>query len=207
MEIFSQIPWWMFAIGGCSFVVVTAGAIAWGIFMNRMEEDSERTESKGKGMAPPTHPEPLKTWCAHACASVDFGTSWVDEPPQKARQFLSTMWQVNDTSSAEERLRWVQTQEPNAWNLVGGLRIALAAYSAQYFDAARAWGWAKPIVQALQQRYPSFEAIGMEYLAARRAWKQFPPDGSGDDPEQQGYVQRFRALVGQGFRVDYRAPM
>lgn len=207
MEALSQIPWWMFVAGGCSFVTVTAGMIAWQVFMNRMEADAEKTEQAGKGMAPPTHPEPLKTWCAHACASVDGGTSWVDEPTHKARQFLATMWQVQDGNTADERLRWIQTQEPTAWNLVGGLRIALAAQSAQFFDAARAWGWARAIAQALQQRYPSFEAIGMDYLAARRAWKQFPPDGSGDDAEQQGYVQRFRTLVSQGFRVDYRAPL
>lgn len=205
MEMLTQLPWWMYVSGGCSFVVVMTGVIAWQVFMNKMEAEEEKNEKAGKGMAPPTHPEPLKTWCAHACASVDGGTSWVDEPADKARRFLSNMWQVNDTNSAEERLRWAQTQEPNAWNLVGALRIALAAYSAQYFDAARAWGWAKPIVQALQQRYPSFEAIGMDYLAARRAWKQFPPDGSGDDAEQQGYVQRFQAHVAQGFRVDYRS--
>jgi hypothetical protein len=195
----------MYVSGGCSFVVVMTGVIAWQVFMNKMEAEEEKNDKAGKGMAPPTHPEPLKTWCMHACASVDGGTSWVDEPAAKARSFLSSMWQVNDAHTAEERLRWAQTQEPNAWHLVGALRIALAAYSAQYFDAARAWGWAKPIVHALQQRYPGFEAIGMEYLAARRAWKQFPPDGSGDDAEQQGYVQRFRAHVAQGFRVDYRS--
>lgn len=207
MEMLSQIPWWMFAIGGVSFVVAMTGIIAWQIFMNRVEAEEEKTAAAGKGMAPPTHPEPLKTWCAHACASVDGGTSWVDEPAQKARQFLGSMWQVTDGASAEERLRWAQTQEPNAWVLVGALRIALAAYSAQYIDAARAWGWARPIAQALQQRYPDFTTLGMEYLAARRAWKQFPPDGSGDDPEQAGYVQRFQGLASQGYRVDYRSQL
>jgi hypothetical protein len=207
LEIFSQIPWWMFVAGGCSFVVVTAGMIAWTVFMNRMEDDADKAEQAGRGMAPPTHPEPLKAWCAAACASVDGGTSWVDEPAAKARQFLSSMWQVNDAAQAEERLRWCQSQEPNAWNLVGALRLALAAHAAQYFDAGRAWGWARPIAQALQARHPSFAAIGEQYLAARRAWKQMPPDGSGDDAEQQGYVQRFAALSAQGFRVDYRAPL
>jgi len=207
VEVLSQVPWWLWLSAGCSFVVVSAGAIAWTVFTQRLEDQAERLEQQGKGMAPPTHPEPLKSWCAAACAAVDGGTSWVDEPADKARRFLASMWQVGSAQEAEERLRWCQAQEPTAWNLVGALRLALASHAAQYLDAGRAWGWARPIAQALQARHPSFPSIGEQYLAGRRAWKRMPPDGSGDDAEQQGHVQRFAALAAQGFRVDYRAPL
>ena len=202
------IPWWMLLIGGVSFVITIAGVIIWQIIQNKVEAADEAQLASGKGLAPPMHPEPLKSWCTMACAAVDLGTSWADEPPQKAQTFLRNMWSATGAQQIEERLTHLSQQEPSAWNLVGALRVALAASSAHYLDVPRSTQWARQIAGALQQRYPSFDAIGQEYLAARRQWKNLPPDGSGDDAEQTRLMQGYAQVVAQNFRgVDYRAAL
>jgi hypothetical protein len=201
------LPLWWICIAAVSFVVTITGVIAWQVFMNRMEADAEKTQAKGHGIAPPTHPEPLKSWCAAACAAVDGGTSWADEPRPKAQQFLGSMWGAQTGADCEARIQAAQQQPQNAWTLVGVLRVAVAGISAGYLDPARGWGWARQIAQSLQRTYPSFDALGADYLAGRRAWKQLPPDGSGDDPEQRQYVERLAGLGRAGWRVDYRAPI
>lgn len=199
------LPLWWICIAAVAFVVTITGVIVWQVFMNRMEAEAERNDAAGKGIAPPTHPEPLKSWCAAACAAVDGGTSWADEPRDKAQRFLGSMWGASSGADCEARINAAMTQPQNAWTLVGVLRVAVAGISAGYLDPARGWGWARQIAQALQRTYPSFDALGADYLAGRRAWKQFPPDGSGDDAEQKQYVERLAGLGRAGWRVDYRA--
>ncbi len=200
------VPWYFLVIAVVAFLVTITGVIVWQVIQGRMEAEAERLEEAGKGIAPIQHPEPLRTWCAMACAAVDGGTSWTDEPAEKAQRFIGNMWNAMGNVQVEERLTECQQREANAWNLVGALRLAIAAQSAGYLPAARAWQWARLIAQALQQRYPSFEAIGHEYLAARRQWKHLPPDGSGDDDEQRAHLARFESVRSQAFRgVDYRA--
>lgn len=207
LQTLSSLPLWWICIAVPAALVSIAGVVGWQMFMNRMEADAEKNEARGQGMAPPTHPEPLKGWCAAACAAVDGGTSWADEPREKAQQFLASMWGASSGADCEARLGAAQQQPQNAWTLVGVLRVAVAGVAAGYLDPARGWGWARQIAQALQRTYPSFDAIGADYLAGRRAWKQLPPDGSGDDPEQRRYVERLEGLGRAGWRVEYRAPI
>ena len=201
----SSLPWYFFCIAAFAFVVTITGVIGWQVFMSRMEAESERNDAAGKGIAPPVAPEPLKSWCAAACAAVDGGTSWDDEPRPKAQQFLTSMWGASSGADCEARIQAAMQQPQNAWTLVGVLRVAIASVSAGYLDPVRGWGWARQIAHALQRTYPTFDALGTDYLAGRRAWKQLPPDGSGDDEEQRRYVERLAGLGRAGWRVDYRA--
>ncbi len=195
----------MICIGSFSFVVVITGVIIWQVIQSRMEKELEKNEQSGKGMAPINHPEPLHAWIRMACAFMDDGSSWLDKKPVEAAFMLSRDWQINDRAILQQALGQLTSQPSTAWNAVRLFRVAMAAVTAGYLDVPSAWNGIRPVAQRLQQQYPSFEAIWLDYIAGYRQWRQLPPDGSADDPqtlERLGNVARLRQ---QPPRVDYRA--
>jgi hypothetical protein len=202
------VPWWMFCIGGFSFVVVVIGMIVWQVIQSRLEKQEEDAFAAGKGIAPPTVPEPLHAWLVMACGVVDGGASWTNEKPEAGQAMLGSSWGVNNATLLDHRLSELSAAERNAWNLVRAARLVLAAYAARYVDPAGCWNRVRPIAQILQQRYPSFDAIAHDYLIGLRAWKHLPPDGSGDDAEMQkhrGFAERLRGESWRG--VPYSAAL
>lgn len=55
----------------------------------------ENDEKAGKGFAPIQHPEPLHAWVRAACQHLDRGSSWVNDPRDKATQMLNRDWQIS----------------------------------------------------------------------------------------------------------------
>lgn len=195
----------MLCIGAFSFVVVITGVIIWQVIQGRMERELEQNEASGKGMAPIQHPEPLHAWIRSCCAFMDSGSSWLEEPPAKAALMLSRDWQINDRNVLQQALGQLTQQPPTAWNAVRLFRVALAGVTAGYLDVPSAWSGVRPVAQRLQQQYPSFEAIWLDYLAGYRDWRKLPPDGSADDPATHERLQNIGRLRQQPPRVDYRA--
>jgi hypothetical protein len=77
--------------------------------------------------------------------------------------------------------------------------------TAGYLDVGSAWNGIRPVAVALQQRYPGFDAIWMDYVVAYRAWRQLPPDGSADDPQTIERLQYIAQARMQPPPVAYRA--
>ena len=195
----------MFCAFGFSFVVVVLVMIAWQVIQGRMEKELEQNERSGKGMAPFQHPEPLHAWVRAACQHMDRGASWLNEPREKAMQMLNRDWQIFDGNLMRQCLDQLSRDRPTAWNGVRLFRVALAGVTAGYLDVGSAWNGIRPVAQRLQQQYPSFDAIWLDYVVGYRAWRQLPADGSGDDPqtiERLEYIARART---QPPPVAYRA--
>lgn len=205
MEALSGVPWWMFCIGGFSFVTVVVVMIAWQVIQGRMEREMEQNEKSGKGFAPVQHPEPLHAWVRAACQHLDRGSSWVEEPPAKATLMLNRDWQIFDGNMTRQCLDQLSRSEQNAWNAVRLFRVALAATRAGYIDVGTAWNGIRPVAQQLQRRYPSFDAIWMDYVAGYRVWRQLPPDGSADDAQTVERLQYMAQARMQPPAVAYQA--
>jgi hypothetical protein len=200
------IPWWMICVGAFSFVVVVIVMIVWQVIQGRLEREEEQAFEAGKGIAPPTHPEPLHAWITMACGAIDGGASWMNERPEAGQAMLANSWGVNNATLLDMRLGELAAQEHDAWGLVRAARMVLAARAANFVDPGGCWSRVRPIAQELQHRYPSFEAIAEAYLVKLRAWKGLPPDGSRDDQElakYRAFVDRLRAESWRG--VPYRA--
>jgi hypothetical protein len=205
MDALAGLPWWMICIGGFSFVAVTTVMIAWQVIQNRMEAEAEKNDRAGKGMAPVQHPEPLHAWVRAACQHLDRGASWVNEPRDKAITMLNRDWGIFDGNLMRQCLDQLSRDQPTAWNCVRLFRVALAGVTAGYIDVATAWSGIRPVAQRLQQAYPSFEAIWMDYIVAYRAWRQLPRDGSADDAETISRLQYVAQVRTQPPPVAYRA--
>ena len=208
----------MLCIGAVSFVVVITGVIIWQVIQGRMEKELDDNQKAGRGMAPPAQgpmggvavmpiqkPEPLYAWVCMATALMDDGGSWLDKQPVEAAFMLARDWNVNDRNVMQQCLNQLSQQQPTAWNAVRLFRVAFAGVRAGYLDPNMAWAGVRPVAQRLQQQYPSFEAIWLDYIAGYRQWKQLPPDGSADDPPTQQRLQNITRLGQQPPRVDYRA--
>ncbi len=205
MDALSGISPWMFCVGGFSFVVVVTVMIAWQVIQGRMERELESNVRAGKGMAPIQHPEPLHAWVRAACQHMDRGASWVNEPRDKATQMLNRDWQIFDASLMRQCLDQLSRDQPSAWNAVRLFRVALAGVTAGYIDVGSAWNGIRPVAQRLQQAYPSFDAIWIDYVVAYRAWRQLPPDGSADDPQTVERLQYIAQARMQPPPIAYRA--
>lgn len=205
MDQLSSLPWPMICVGAFSFVVVVTGMIAWQIIQGRMEREAESAMKAGKGMAPVQHPEPLHAWVRAACQHLDRGASWVNEPRDKATQMLNRDWQIFDGNLMRQCLDQLARDQPTAWNGVRLFRVALAGVTAGYLDVASAWNGIRPVAQRLQQTYPSFDAIWMDYVVSYRAWRGLPADGSTDDAETIARLQYIAQARTQAPPVAYRA--
>ena len=205
MDALLGLPWWMIGIGGFSFIAVVTVMIAWQIFQSRMEAEAEKNVRAGKGMAPVQHPEPLHAWVRAACQHLDRGASWVNEPRDKATAMLNRDWQIYDGLLMRQCLEQLARDQPTAWNGVRLFRVALAGVTAGYIDVASAWNGIRPVAQRLQQTYPSFDAIWMDYVVAYRVWRQLPADGSADDAETIARMQYIAQVRTQPPPVAYGA--
>ena len=195
----------MICIGAFSFVVVITAMIVWQVIQSRMERELETNERSGKGMAPIQHPEPLHAWIRMCCAFMDNGSSWLEEPRPKAEEMLRRDWQISDRGVLQQALGQLTQGPPTAWNAVRLFRVALAGVTAGYLDVPSAWNGIRPVAQRLQQQYPSFDAIWLDYLAGYREWRQLPADGSADDAQTLERLQNIARWRQQPPRVDYRA--
>lgn len=201
------IPWWLVCVGAFSFVIVVAGMIVWQVIQSRLEREEEQQLASGKGMSPPTHPEPLHAWVVQALAFLDGGSSWMDATPQAGQSLLND-WGVNSVPLLDMRVGELGQQPPRAWHQLRALRMVLAARAAHHLDPAGCWSRARPIAQALQRSHASFEAIAQDYLAGLREWKRLPPDGSGDDAELHSFRQKLDAARASGWRgIAYGSPL
>jgi hypothetical protein len=220
MDALRDLPWPMICIGAFSFVVVITGVIIWQVIQSRMEKELEQNEKSGRGMAPPTQgpmggvavmpiqkPEPLYAWACMATALMDQGGSWLDKQPVEAAFMLARDWNVNDRSVMHQCLNQLTQQPPTAWNAVRLFRVAFAGVRAGYLDPNMAWSGIRPVAQRLQQQYPSFEAIWLDYIAGYRVWRQLPPDGSADDQSTKERLENIARLRQQPPRVDYWAQL
>lgn len=207
MDALSGVPWWMFCVGGFSFVVVVTVMIAWQVIQGRMEKELEQNERSGKGMAPVQHPEPIHSWIRWACAHMDNGGSWLNDPAPKAIEMLRRDWQITNGQILQQALGQLSRDQPTAWNAVRLFRVAMAGVSAGYLDVPGLWNGVRPVAQRLQQAYPSYEAIWRDYLVGYRAWKQLPADGSMDDPQTIERLANIARLAQQPPPVDYRSPL
>jgi hypothetical protein len=210
----------MFCIGGFSFVTVLTVVIVWQVIQGRMEKELEQNERSGRGMAPPAQApmggvavmpiqkvEPLYAWACMATALMDQGGSWLDKPPVEAAFMLARDWNVNDRNVMHQCLNQLTQQEATAWNAVRLFRVAFAGVRAGYLDPHMLWSGIRPVAQRLQQQYPSFEAIWLDYIAGYRVWRQLPPDGSADDQQTRERLNNIAQLRQQPPRVDYRAAL
>lgn len=207
MSELAGVPWYFFAVGGVAFVLTVAGMGAWMFIQSRLEAEEESTRAAGKGMGPVQHPEPLHAWIKMACAHLDQGSSWVDEPIAKAQTMLRNDWQIVGGPLLDQCLGQLANAPSSAWNDLRLIRVALAGYRSGYIDVAKTWAGVRPIAQRLQQRYPSFDAIWMDYLVGYRQWRRLPLDGSADDPETLARLQTIAAWRARPPLVDYRAPL
>ena len=200
------IPWWMVCIGAVSAVVTITGVIIWQVIQSRLEKQEEAELAAGKGMAPPSHPEPLHGWVTQALAFLDGGSSWMDATPEAGQNLLND-WGVNSVPLLDLRVGELAQQQPaRAWHALRALRMILAARAAHHLDPAGCWNRARPIAQWLQRSHPGFDAIAQDYLAGLREWKRLPADGSGDDAELLAFRGKLDAARAQGWRgVGYMA--
>ncbi|AKF09302.1 DUF1266 domain-containing protein [Sandaracinus amylolyticus] len=206
MEALASVPWWGFCIAAFAFVVTIVGVVVWQVIQSRLEKHEEAQFASGKGIAPPTHPEPLHAWTTMACGVCDGGASWMNESAHAGQNMLVGSWGVSSAVLLDHRLSELAAQQRDAWNLVRALRMVLAARAAGYLDPGGCWNRARPIAQELQHRYPSFDAIGHDYLRGLRTWMQVPPDGSADDPEVQRCAANVARLAAASWNgVPYRA--
>lgn len=207
MAALAGVPWYFFCVAGVAFLVTIAGVVVYLVIQNRLEKEEEETERVGKGLAPVQHPEPLHAWVKMACAHLDDGASWADEPVEKAQSMLRNDWSIMGGPLLEQCLMQLANSPSSAWNDVRLFRVCLAGFRSGYIDVAKAWGGIRPIAQRLQQRYPSFEAIWLDYMAGYRQWRGLPPDGSADDPHTVQRLQRIQAWRARPPLVDYRVPL
>jgi hypothetical protein len=207
MAALAGVPWYFFCIAGVAFLVTIAGVVVYLVIQNRLEKEEEATEQAGKGLAPVQHPEPLHAWVKMACAHLDDGASWADEPVEKAQNMLRNDWSIMGGPLLEQCLVQLANSPSNAWNDVRLFRVCLAGFRSGYLDVAKAWAGIRPIAQRLQQRYPSFDAIWLDYMAGYRQWRGLPPDGSADDPQTVQRLQKIQAWKARPPLVDYRVPL
>jgi hypothetical protein len=204
LEALSGVPLYGLCFAAVAFLVTITGVIIYLVIQNRLEKEEEDTQKAGKGMAPVQHPEPIHAWIKMACAPLDNGTSWAEEPVQKAQNMLRNDWSIMGGPLLENCLGQLMNSPCSAWNDVRLLRVALAGYRAGYIDLTKMWNGVRPIVQRLQQQYPSFEAIWLDYQAGYRAWRHLPADGSMDDQNAQQRMQAIQAWKARPPLVDFR---
>lgn len=204
LEALSGVPWYGLCFAAVAFLVTITGVIIYLVIQNRMEKEEEDTTKAGQGLAPVQHPEPIHAWIKMACAPLDNGTSWAEEPVQKAQNMLRNDWSIMGGPLLENCLGQLMNSPCSAWNDVRLLRVALAGYRAGYIDLTKMWNGVRPVVQRLQQQYPSFEAIWLDYQVGYRAWRHLPADGSMDDPNAQQRMQAIQAWKARPPLVDYR---
>jgi hypothetical protein len=151
-----------------------------------------------RGWAPPrvVGPEPLVTWLRWLCYGIHRGPIWLDNSPESCRSMLTEHWGIADRVRFDEVHRSLLSRSPNAWDDLRAVNNLLAATRAGFVSEAELWTTIIPICQRLQSRYPSFEAVWLDYVAGMRAWRHLPADGSGDASFE--LIPRFKSNIEAG---------
>lgn len=141
-------------------------------------------------------PEPLVTWLRWLCYAVHRGPIWLDNSPESCRSMLKDSWGIADRVRFDQTLQSLLSRPPNAWDDVRGVNILLAATRAGFVSEAELWTTIIPICQRLQSRYPSFEAVWLDYVVGMRVWQEVPADGSGDGSSE--FIVRVKSNIETG---------
>lgn len=125
-------------------------------------------------------PEPLVTWIRWASWGIDGGAIWIDNTPESCWVMLRESWGIHDRAQLMETQKNLLSRSPNAWDDLRAMRVLLSGARVGLVSEPELWSAIVPICQRVQSRYPSFEAVWLDYLAGVRVWQKLPADGSLD---------------------------
>lgn len=104
------------------------------------------------------------------------------------RPMLANSWGIESPEELDATVSRLVAEEKDAWGLLRALLLVRSAVAVGWVSNDASFQRCYAIGQELQQVYDSWEALGRDALARRRAWRGLATDGSQDDEDMKELV-------------------
>lgn len=178
---------------GGMFAVAIALAVV-GTFFAMRSQRAHLQDSEVRAAAD-FQANPRRAWVQGAMFILQRGWDNAYVEPEIIGPNLRAGWDIATAEQLEQQVTELLEGEGDAWGLLRAMSLTRSAVAVGWMTNEASFERCFAIGKRLQQRYPSWQAMASDALRERRAWRDLPLDGSGDDDAMQEIAESARELA------------